>query len=357
MTTPGVAKRKVLLVRTCKQVKEGWLVAEVSPQPFQVEDLIENGYELNSHRFPSGCLIEDLANGRSRVTWVEHMGFAELVPANLVIRGGIVFGAQGMLDLLERPCERRRNTRSIENVSSFIESEKQFLMSSGTVMVAELYRTISPAEDLWSSSGAPNVYTTLYKHSLGSDIAVGAITFRVAHSPEFVLQILGDEHIHHEWDVLGGYISLHRMTTYPTGSDNRNKISVSLVQDPTYVTDSVVVQEVTISQAGSLVVWSMIPRGTSYRISLGQELAPDDISPWSVVSGFSISTDGRTAGTNTGGSVVTLVLRMLVIDTQDKSEQERSQQAIESISLAVNQTVQSVRESLEKHQPAAPGGM
>ncbi|GJV53215.1 serine/threonine-protein kinase [Tanacetum coccineum] len=89
--------------------------------------------------------------------------------------------------------------------------------------------------------------------------------------------------------------------------------------------------------------------GSSDEIS-GQGVSEDSV----LISGFSISTDGHTA-TNTCGSVITLVLRMLVEGNQ--SLQEKRQQAIESITLAINQTVERVKEALDKQRPPSPRGM
>ncbi|GKE53959.1 START domain-containing protein [Tanacetum coccineum] len=56
--------------------------------------------------------------------------------------------------------------------------------------------------------------------------------------------------------------------------------------------------------------------------------------------------------TNTCGSVITLVLPMLVEGNQPL--QEKRQQVIESITLAINQTVERVKEALDKQRPPSP---
>ena len=102
------------------------------------------------------------------------------------------------------------------------------------------------------------------------------------------------------------------------------------------------VKEVNVNRSGSLVLWSTVSMKAFDLISRGQGFAEDSV----LISGFSITT-------NTGGSVITLVLRMLV----QQPLQEQRQQAIESITLAINQTVERLKESLEKHQQPSPGGM
>ena len=108
------------------------------------------------------------------------------------------------------------------------------------------------------------------------------------------------------------------------------------------------IKEVNVNRSGSLVLWSTVSMKAFDHISRGQGFAEDSV----LISGFSITTNGHTAATNTGGSVITLVLRMLV-----QPLQEKRQQAIESITLAINQTVERLKEALEKHQPPSFGGM
>ncbi|GJR53000.1 homeobox-leucine zipper protein HDG11-like protein [Tanacetum coccineum] len=62
----------------------GWCPPRLSFE----RDQVENECESNCHRFASGCLIEDLNNGGSRVTWVENMGVSE------INRGGMEVGAK-----------------------------------------------------------------------------------------------------------------------------------------------------------------------------------------------------------------------------------------------------------------------
>ncbi|GJZ37113.1 hypothetical protein Tco_0583304 [Tanacetum coccineum] len=77
---------------------------------------------------------------------------------------------------------------------------------------------------------------------------------------------------------------------------------------------------------GSLVLWSTILLKAFGVMSHGKGFSEDLV----LISGFSITTNAHTAATNTGGSVITLVLRKL--------------------------TVGRVKEALEKHQPPSPGG-
>lgn len=64
LTSTKVPNRKVSVLQTCKKIDQGWVVAEVTHEPDQNESV----YQSNCQRLPSGCLIEPLPNGLSRVS-------------------------------------------------------------------------------------------------------------------------------------------------------------------------------------------------------------------------------------------------------------------------------------------------
>ncbi|CAN1793187.1 Homeobox-leucine zipper protein ANTHOCYANINLESS 2 [Linum perenne] len=63
---------------------------------------------LNSRRLPSGCVVQDMPNGYSKVTWVEHCEYEESQIHQLyrpLIQSGMGFGAQRWVATLQRQCE------------------------------------------------------------------------------------------------------------------------------------------------------------------------------------------------------------------------------------------------------------
>ncbi|GJZ45573.1 hypothetical protein Tco_0593169 [Tanacetum coccineum] len=188
-------------------------------------------------------------------------------------------------------------------------------------------------------------YSNLYWSSSNFEVAGGVVAFGVKHSHEFVLETLGDERIHHEWDVLGGHRKLYTFKEYSTGGDCRNNVSASKIEGSS---DEILIKEVDVNQTGSLVMWSTVSKKDFDLIRNGGGVSEDSV----LISGFSISTDGHTTATNTGGSVITLVWRMLVDGNQPL--QEKRQQSIQSITFAINKTVERVKEALEKPRPPSP---
>ncbi|GJW87791.1 hypothetical protein Tco_0163131 [Tanacetum coccineum] len=130
-----------------------------------------------------------------------------------------------------------------------------------------------------------------------------------------------------------------------SGSDNSPHMTSQVIEGSS---NEMLIKEVDVNRSGSLVVWSTVSKKYFDLISDGEGVSEESV----LISGFSISTDGHTTTTNTCGSVITLVLRMLVEGNQ--SLQEKGQQAIESITLAINQTVERVKVALDKQRPPSP---
>ncbi|GJT27446.1 villin-4-like protein [Tanacetum coccineum] len=87
--------------------------------------------------------------------------------------------------------------------------EKLTLMDFGGGMVCVLFENVSPNDDCRS---------TLWRSVTGFE------------DMKFVLETLGDECIHHEWDVPRGLRRLYTLKESSTGGDWRNNISASLIE-------------------------------------------------------------------------------------------------------------------------------
>jgi homeobox-leucine zipper protein len=110
--SPLVPTRENYFVRYCKQHSDGtWAVVDVSldslrgnlhPHPHNPPST------LRCRRRPSGCLIQEMPNGYSKVTWVEHVEVDERVVHRIydkLVSSGMDFGAKRWLSTLERQCE------------------------------------------------------------------------------------------------------------------------------------------------------------------------------------------------------------------------------------------------------------
>nr|GFA90941.1 Ty3/gypsy retrotransposon protein [Tanacetum cinerariifolium] len=107
------------------------------------------------------------------------------------------------------------------------------------------------------------VYASLYKSSANFEVAIGVVAFSVKHSPDFVLETLGDERTHLEIDSWSNEMF----------------------------------KEVIVNRSGSLVLWSTVSLKAFDVMSHTKGFPKDPV----LISGFSITTNGHTAAANTGG--------------------------------------------------------
>ncbi|KAK1287447.1 Homeobox-leucine zipper protein ROC8 [Acorus calamus] len=107
--SPVVSTREFHFLRYCQQIEKGtWAVADVSVDFSSRENQFTA--PSSSRKLPSGCLIQDMPNGYSKVTWMEHMEIEEKTPPHRLYRelvsSGLAFGAERWLATLQRMCER-----------------------------------------------------------------------------------------------------------------------------------------------------------------------------------------------------------------------------------------------------------
>ncbi|KAL0371670.1 UNVERIFIED_CONTAM: Homeobox-leucine zipper protein HDG1 [Sesamum calycinum] len=112
--SPMVPLRQVKFIRFCKQHGQDlWAVVDVSVDT--ISHGIRGTTSVNCRRLPSGCIVQNMANGCSKVTWVEHTEYDENGVHNLyrpLLRSGLAFGAQKWVANLQRQCELFATIRS-----------------------------------------------------------------------------------------------------------------------------------------------------------------------------------------------------------------------------------------------------
>ncbi|KAK6135309.1 hypothetical protein DH2020_030951 [Rehmannia glutinosa] len=105
--SPLVPVRQMKFIRFCKQHGDDtWAVVDVS-----VDSLfhgMRGNAPVSCRRLPSGCIVQDMPNGYSKVTWIEHTEYDENIVHHLyrpLLRSGMAFGAQKWVANLQKQCE------------------------------------------------------------------------------------------------------------------------------------------------------------------------------------------------------------------------------------------------------------
>ncbi|CAN0902717.1 Homeobox-leucine zipper protein ANTHOCYANINLESS 2 [Linum grandiflorum] len=105
--SPLVPARREKFLRFCKQRNDGvWAVVDFS---IGISPEGSSSFSFpTSMKLPSGCIIQDMNNGCSKVTWVEHSEYDETSIHQMLrplIRTGRGFGARRWLSTLQRYYE------------------------------------------------------------------------------------------------------------------------------------------------------------------------------------------------------------------------------------------------------------
>nr|GMD38906.1 homeobox-leucine zipper protein HDG11 [Ipomoea batatas] len=333
--SPLVPTRQFYFLRFCQQIEQGsWAIVDVSYDVPQ--DNYQSPPSCKVHRLPSGCLIQDMPNGYSNVTWVEHVEVEDKVVLHKlyrdVIQSGIAFGAERWLTVLQRMCERfvclmvsGSSSRDLGGVIPSAEG-KRSMMKLAQRMVNNFCGSVNP------SNG--HHWTTLS----------GANEF--------------------EWDVLSNQNPVQEVAHIANGSHPGNCISVLRAYN-TSQNNMLILQESCIDSSGCLVVYSPVDLPAINMAMSGEDPTYIPLLP----SGFTISPDGRsergnsskinidqassstsnpasstsTAAGGEGGSLITVVFQILVSSLPSA---KMSPESVATVNSLIGNTVHQIKSAL-----------
>ncbi|XP_021907367.1 homeobox-leucine zipper protein HDG2-like [Carica papaya] len=320
--TPLVPTRESYYVRYCKQHGEGmWAVVDVSL------DSLRPAPTARCRRRPSGCLIQEMPNGYSKVIWVEHVEVDDRGVHNLyknLVNSGHAFGAKRWVATLERQCERLASVMATNvptadlGVISNQEGRKSMLKLAERMVNSFCAGVSASTAHTWttlSGTGADDVRVMTRKSvddpGRPPGIVLSAATsFWLPVHPKVVFDFLRDDNSRNEWDILsnGGVVS--EMAHIANGRDTGNSVSLLRVNSVnSSQSNMLILQESGTDATGSFVVYAPVDIVAMNVVLNGGD--PDYVAL--LPSGFAILPDG--AGVNqggSGGSLLTVAFQILV---------------------------------------------
>ncbi|XP_051119484.1 homeobox-leucine zipper protein ROC3-like [Andrographis paniculata] len=271
--SPLIPTREAHFLRYCQHnAEEGtWAIVDFPLDGFQ------NGYPPSLpyyKRRPSGCVIQDMPNGYSRVTWVEH---AEVEDGSIhqvfdsLVTSGVAFGAQRWLAVMQRQCERLASlmARNISDLGVIPSPEaRKSMMNLAQRMIRTFCLNISTScGQSWtalSDSADDTVRITTRKVTdpgQPNGLILSAVsTTWLPFQHNLVFDFLRDERRRAQLDVLSNGNSLHEVAHIANGSHPGNCISLLRINVASNSSQSVelVLQESCSDDSGSLVVYTTI---------------------------------------------------------------------------------------------------
>ncbi|KAL6911562.1 hypothetical protein ACP4OV_000367 [Aristida adscensionis] len=362
--SPVVPTREFCFLRYCRQIEHGlWAIADVS---VDLHRDARFGAPSRSCRLPSGCLIADMANGYSKVTWVEHMEIEDKVPIHLLYRdlvlSGAAFGAHRWLAALQRACERCACLVAAgmphRDVAGMTPEGKRSMMKLSQRMVGSFCASLSASQHhRWTTlqSGPNDVGVRVMVHrstdpGQPSGVVLSAATSIWLPVPcDRVFAFVRDEHTRSQWDVLSHGNPVQEVSRIPNGSHPGNCISLLRGLNASQ-NSMLILQESCTDASGSLVVYAPIDIPAANVVMSGEDPAAIPLLP----SGFTILPDGRpgaaaalmaghSPAAAAAGSLVTVAFQILVSSLPSS---KLNAESVATVNGLISTTVEQIKAAL-----------
>ncbi|TYI50708.1 hypothetical protein E1A91_D12G121200v1 [Gossypium mustelinum] len=368
--SPLVPVREVSFLRFCKQHAEGvWAVVDVS-----IDTIKESTTFVTCRRLPSGCVVQDMPNGYSKVIWVEHAEYDESQVHQLyrpLLSSGVGFGAQRWVATLQRQCEclaiLMSSTVPTRDHTAITASGRRSMLKLAQRMTDNFCAGVCASTvHKWNKLNAGNVdedVRVMTRKSIDDPgeppgIVLSASTsVWLPVSPQRLFDFLRDERLRSEWDILSNGGPMQEMAHIAKGQDHGNCVSLLRASAMNANQSSMLIlQETCIDAAGSLVVYAPVDIPAMHVVMNGGDSAYVALLP----SGFAIVPDGpgshgpisnghvngNTGGgsSSVGGSLLTVAFQILV---NSLPTAKLTVESVETVNNLISCTVQKIKAALQ----------
>ncbi|KAF7842928.1 homeobox-leucine zipper protein HDG11-like isoform X1 [Senna tora] len=361
--SPLVPPREFCFIRYCQEVEQGvWVIADMS-----FDFLRDNLPTAHIWKFPSGCMIHEMPNGFSKVTWVEHVEVDDKTQTHRLYRdlvcGNLAYGAQRWVVTLERMCERFAYTleENIPREETRGANGRRSIMSLGHRMVKDFcgILNMSSKMDFPHLSEATNSGVKVsVRKAIGPGqpdgmIVCAATSLWLPIPHHAVFDFFRDEKNRVQWDILSHGNIEHEVAHISNGTHPGNCISIIRPYIPTEK-NMLILQESCTDPSASFVVYAPIDAPLINMAIRGEgDTSRIPILP----SGVVISKDGRpspnpflasssSSSNNGGGSLLTVAFQILVCRTSSVMR-ELNVETVATVNTLISSTVQKIKVALD----------
>ncbi|KAK7270509.1 hypothetical protein RIF29_23707 [Crotalaria pallida] len=308
LLSPLVPVRQVRFLRFCKQHAEGvWAVVDAS---VEIGQDAANAQFMTYRRLPSGCLVQELPNGYSKVTWVEHWQYDENAVHQLyrpLLNSGIAFSAHRWIATLQRQCE----CLAILMSSSISSDDHTALSQAGRRSMLKLAQRMTSNFCSGVCASSARKWESLPIGTLGDDMRMmtrknvddpgeppgivlsAATSVWMPVSRQRLFDFLRNERLRSEWDILSNGGPMQEMVHIAKGQGHGNCVSL-LRASAVNANDSsmLILQETWTDASCSVVVYAPVDVQSLNVVMSGGDSAYVALLP----SGFAILPDGQSCG-------------------------------------------------------------
>ncbi|XP_031494535.1 homeobox-leucine zipper protein ANTHOCYANINLESS 2-like [Nymphaea colorata] len=363
--SPLVPTREVRFLRFCKQHAEGvWAVVDVSIDSIR-ESPTTAGY-MSCRRLPSGCVVQDMPNGYSKVVWVEHAEYDDGAVHQLyrpLLSSGMGFGALKWVATLQRQCE----CLAILMSSTVPSRDSAAITPAGRRSMLKLAQRMTDNFCAGVCASTVHKWNKLCASNVDEDIRVmtrksiddpgeppgvvlsAATSVWLPISPQRLFDFLRDERLRSEWDILSNGGPMQEMAHIAKGQDPGNCVSLLRASALNANQSSMLIlQETCTDAAGSLVVYAPVDVPAMHVVMNGGDSAYVALLP----SGFAIL-PGHTSQLGggispppgrVGGSLLTVAFQVLV---NSLPTAKLTVESVETVNNLISCTVQKIKAALD----------
>ncbi|ESQ43310.1 hypothetical protein EUTSA_v10015677mg [Eutrema salsugineum] len=359
--SPLVPIRQFKFLRYCKQHGDGlWAIVDVS------FDKYREGENLKSYggfkRLPSGCIIQDIGNGFSKVTWIEHSEFEEIHTLyQPLLSSSVGLGATKWLATLQRRCESYTTLLSSQDHTGLSLAGTKSILTLAQRMKRNFYSGITASSiHKWEKLLAENVgqgTRILTRKSLEpSGVVLSAATSMwLPVTQQRLFEFLCDGKCRNQWDILSNGASMETMLLVPKGHQEGRCVSLLRPAGKDQNESSMLILQETWNDAsGALVVYAPVDVPSMNVVMSGGDSANVPLLP----SGFSILPDGSSSSSgqvdsNGGlvnheskGCLLTLGFQILV---NSLPTSKLNVESVETVNNLMACTIHKIRAALHIH--------
>nr|POE69422.1 homeobox-leucine zipper protein anthocyaninless 2 [Quercus suber] len=373
--SPFVSVRQLKFLRYCKQQAEGvWAVVDVSID-ISIESTNMHPF-VNCRRLPSGCVVQDMPNGYSKVTWIEHSEYNESGIHELYqpfIRAGMGFGAQRWVATLQRQSEflaiLMSSTFPLEDHTTLSPAGKRSMLKLAQRMTDKFCSGVcASTTHKWDNLRLGNVgenVRVMTRRNLDDPgephgIVVSAATsVWMPVSQQGLFDFLRDDRSRSQWDILCVGRPIQEMIHIAKGQKQGNCVSL-LRGNSTNESESnmLILQETWTDASGSVVVYAPVDApsinvvmsgGDSTYVALlpsGFSILPDDQSFFGGpqnCNGTVIKEDNNGCD-GSGGCLLTVGFQILI---NSQPAAKLTVESVETVNNLISCTIQKIKAALK----------
>ncbi|KAI5660662.1 hypothetical protein M9H77_19985 [Catharanthus roseus] len=317
-----VPVRNCNFLRHCKQLREGtWALVDIS-----IDGLLPNGPVTTCRKRPSGCIVQALPNGYSKIIWIEHVAVQDQIINDLsksIIRSGYAYGAKHWISTLERQCERISSVIGDASYPYDLRNLKgrQNLMKLGEKMILKFFSGISAAcaSHSWklvSINGDDEPIRIMVRDNTDDPESPWGVFLNASISlwipvpPEAVFHYLRNKNTRAQWDILTNGGTVEEMAYISNGKKIGNCVTLLLnSQNANQGNNILILQETSTTPTSAHIVYTPIDVASIKMIFEGVDHEEVKLLP----SGFTILPSDALYNDNiVNGTLLTIAFQTLV---------------------------------------------